>query len=297
MIPRALVSLQRVNEVLMVDPAIKDKPAADITVLSKSTPGKVEFRNVTFRYPDADENILENISFTANPGTTTAIVGGTGSGKSTLINLLPRLYDVTDGQILIDGVDIRDLSQHNLHALIGYVPQLGILFSGTIESNLRYGSEDLSQETVVKAAEVAQASEFIVAKPDGFNDVISQGGTNVSGGQKQRLSIARALARKTPIYIFDDSFSALDFRTEAALRLAFKAQAETSTVFIVAQRISTIKQANQIIVMDEGRLVDIGTHHELLRNSKVYQELAASQLDPEELAGISVEGGAEDGRS
>lgn len=297
MIPRALVSLQRVSEVLAVEPAIKDKPSTELSVLPKDTPGRVEFRNVTFRYPNADENILEDISFTAEPGSVTAIVGGTGSGKSTLINLLPRLYDVTAGQILIDGVDIRDLSQHNLHELIGYVPQLGILFSGTIGSNLRYGSEDLSDEEMIRAAAIAQASGFIAAKPGGFDDAISQGGTNVSGGQKQRLSIARALARKTPIYIFDDSFSALDFQTEAALRSAFQAEAEASTVFIVAQRISTIKQARQILVMDEGRLVGIGTHQELLRGCSVYVELAASQLDPEELAGLRLKGGCQDGRS
>lgn len=297
MIPRALVSLQRVNEVLEVDPAIKDKPESKIIMLPKSTPGKVEFRNVTFRYPDADENILENISFTATPGTTTAIIGGTGSGKSTLINLLPRLHDVTDGQILIDGVDIRDLSQHNLHDLIGYVPQQGILFSGTIESNLRYGSEHISSEDLSKAAETAQATEFILTKPEGYNEAISQGGTNVSGGQKQRLSIARALAKKSPIYIFDDSFSALDFRTEAALRAAFQKEAKESTVFIVAQRISTIKQAEQILVMEEGRLVGVGTHHELLKSSEVYRELAESQLDPEELEKISAEGVLENGRS
>ncbi len=292
MIPRALVSLQRVNEVLEVEPAIKDKPEAGAVVLPKSSPGKVEFKNVSFRYPDADENILENISFTANPGTTTAIIGGTGSGKSTLINLLPRLYDVSAGQILIDGIDIRNISQHNLHDLIGYVPQQGILFSGTIESNLHYGSEDLSASDLSKAAEVAQATEFILTKPGGFNEPISQGGTNVSGGQKQRLSIARALAKSAPIYIFDDSFSALDFRTEAALRAAFKKEAEHSTVFIVAQRISTIKQADQILVMEEGRLVGIGTHDELLRTSDVYQELAASQLDPEELLLFDKERGA-----
>ena len=227
---------------------------------------------------------MENISFTAKPGETTAFIGSTGSGKSTLINLIPRFYDVTQGSITIDGVDVRDLSQHELREKIGYVPQKGLLFSGTIATNLRYGDAEASDQTLQESAEVAQATEFISALENGFDTEISQGGTNVSGGQRQRLSIARALVKKAPIYIFDDTFSALDFKTDAKLRKALKGYTENSTVFIVAQRVSTIMQAEQIVVLDEGKVVGIGTHKELLENCETYREIAQSQLSKEELA-------------
>ena len=227
--------------------------------------------------------MLENISFTAKPGETTAFIGSTGSGKSTLINLIPRFYDITEGELLVDGADVRRVSQHDLRAKIGYVPQKGVLFSGTIASNLRYGNNDASQEELDKAAQIAQAADFIGEKPDGFDSEISQGGTNVSGGQKQRLSIARAIAIHPEIYIFDDSFSALDYKTDVALRKALKEETAGSTVLIVAQRISTILHAEQIIVLDEGRAVGIGTHDELMQNCPVYQEIAKSQLSKEEL--------------
>ena len=246
--------------------------------------GVVEFKNVSFRYDGADADVLENISFTAKPGETTAFIGSTGSGKSTLINLIPRFYDVTQGSITIDGVDVRDLSQHELREKIGYVPQKGLLFSGTIATNLRYGDAEASDQTLQESAEVAQATEFISALENGFDTEISQGGTNVSGGQRQRLSIARALVKKAPIYIFDDTFSALDFKTDAKLRKALKGYTENSTVFIVAQRVSTIMQAEQIVVLDEGKVVGIGTHKELLENCETYREIAQSQLSKEELA-------------
>ena len=246
--------------------------------------GVGEFKNVSFRYDGADADVLENISFTAKPGETTAFIGSTGSGKSTLINLIPRFYDVTQGSITIDGVDVRDLSQHELREKIGYVPQKGLLFSGTIATNLRYGDAEASDQTLQESAEVAQATEFISALENGFDTEISQGGTNVSGGQRQRLSIARALVKKAPIYIFDDTFSALDFKTDAKLRKALKGYTENSTVFIVAQRVSTIMQAEQIVVLDEGKVVGIGTHKELLENCETYREIAQSQLSKEELA-------------
>lgn len=282
MIPRASVSAQRISEVLSVEPTILDpkKPKS----FAKKAEGVVEFKNVSFRYPGAEEDVLKNISFKAMPGQTTAFIGSTGAGKTTLINLIPRFYDATGGKILIDGVDVREVTQHDLREQIGYVPQKGFLFKGTIESNLKYGDEDAKEEDIKNAAEIAQAMEFISEKTEGFNSEISQGGTNVSGGQKQRLSIARALAKKPQIYIFDDSFSALDYKTDAKLRKALKDKTASSTVLIVGQRISTIKNAEQIIVLDEGRIVGIGTHEELMRNCETYQEIALSQLSKEELA-------------
>ncbi|MFL0247665.1 ABC transporter ATP-binding protein [Candidatus Clostridium stratigraminis] len=281
MIPRASVSGQRIAEVIETKPSILDpiKP-----VKFEKSEGVVEFNNVSFRYPGAEEDVLKNISFKAKSGETTAFIGSTGSGKTTLINLIPRFYDVTAGEILIDGVDIRKVTQHDLRDKVGYVPQKGSLFSGTIESNLKYADENASEEDIKKAAEIAQAMEFIDEKPEGFESEISQGGSNVSGGQKQRLSIARALLKKPSIYIFDDSFSALDFKTDAKLRKALKAETGSSTVLIVGQRISTIKNAEQIIVLDEGKIVGIGTHNELMKTCETYQEIALSQLSKEELA-------------
>jgi ATP-binding cassette subfamily B protein len=281
MIPRAAVSAQRIAEVLETKPTIIDPK--DPKHFDK-VQGVVEFKNVTFRYPGAEGDALKNISFKANPDQTTAFIGSTGSGKTTLINLIPRFYDVTDGQVLIDGVDVKAVTQHDLRERIGYIPQKGSLFSGTIESNLKYADENASNEAITKAASIAQAMEFINEKPEGFAAEISQGGTNVSGGQKQRLSIARALVKKPKIYIFDDSFSALDFKTDSALRKALKAQTEESTVLIVAQRISTIMNAEQIIVLEDGNIVGIGTHKELMENCETYQEIALSQLSKEELA-------------
>jgi ABC-type multidrug transport system, ATPase and permease components len=282
MIPRASVSAERIDEVLKVDPEIVDPK--DAKSFDGNEKGVVEFKNVSFRYPGAEEDALKNIDFKALPGKTTAIIGSTGSGKTTLINLIPRFYDVTGGQVLVDGVDIRDVSQHDLRDKIGYVPQKGSLFSGTIESNLRYADENAEEEVIKKSAEIAQAMEFIDEKPEGFESEISQGGTNVSGGQKQRLSIARALVKRPEIYIFDDSFSALDFKTDARLRRALKEQTESSTVIIVAQRISTIMNAEQIIVLDDGKIAGIGTHRELMENCEAYREIALSQLSKEELA-------------
>jgi len=282
MLPRAAVSADRIADVLETESVILDpeKPQT----FAAPFKGQVEFRNVSFRYPGADEDVLHGISFTAQPGQTTAIIGSTGSGKSTVVNLVPRFYDVTQGEILVDGVDVRAVTQHTLRDKIGYIPQRGVLFSGTIESNLRYADENAGDETLRWAAEIAQASEFIDAKPEGFDAEIAQGGGNVSGGQKQRLSIARALVKKPPIYIFDDSFSALDFKTDATLRRALKAQTGDSTVFIVTQRVSTVKTAEQIIVLDEGRMVGKGTHETLMQTCKTYQEIALSQLSAEELA-------------
>jgi ATP-binding cassette subfamily B protein len=282
MIPRASVSAQRIAEVLDVKPTILDPKQPKH--LDKEVKGIIEFKNVSFKYPGAEEDVLKNITFKALPGKTTAFIGSTGAGKTTLVNLLPRFYDVTDGQILIDGIDIRELTQHELREHIGYIPQKGSLFQGTIESNLKYADENASSEDLKKAAEIAQAMEFINEKPEGFETEISQGGANVSGGQKQRLSIARALVKKPQIYIFDDSFSALDFKTDVALRKALKAQTASSTLLIVAQRISTIKNAEQIIVLDEGKVAGVGTHEELMRNCEAYQEIALSQLSKEELA-------------
>lgn len=282
MLPRAAVSASRIEEVLSTKVSIVDpeKPVK----FKKENKGLLSFKNVSFKYPDADEYVLENISFTASPGKTTAFIGSTGSGKSTLINLVPRFYDATEGEILLDGVNIKDVSQHDLRSKIGYVPQKGVLFTGTIGSNIRYGKEDLGEEEIRKAAQIAQASEFINASSLGYDTEISQGGTNVSGGQKQRLSIARAISKRPEIYIFDDSFSALDFKTDAALRRALGKETTKSTVLIVAQRISTILNADQIIVLDEGKIVGCGTHSELMKNCDVYKQIALSQLSKEELA-------------
>ncbi|MFD0769796.1 ABC transporter ATP-binding protein [Bacillus sp. CGMCC 1.60114] len=282
MIPRASVSAQRIAEVLNTDVSIRDVEEPKTFASDKN--GYVEFKDVSFRYPGAEEDVLSHITFTAKPGETTAFIGSTGSGKSTLINLIPRFYDVTSGQILIDGTDIREVSQKELREKIGYVPQKGVLFSGTIESNLKYGKKEATEEELAKAAEIAQAMEFINAKPESFRTDISQGGTNVSGGQKQRLSIARALTKESEIFIFDDSFSALDFKTDAALRRALNNEISGSTILLVAQRISTIMNADKIIVLDEGKIVGIGTHEELMENCEVYKQIALSQLSKEELS-------------
>ena len=281
MLPRATVSANRIQEVLETEVEIADPARPEDFVPSKT--GEVEFQDVSFRYPGADEDVLENITFTAKKGETTAFIGSTGSGKSTLINLIPRFYDVTKGRILVNGRDVRDVTQHELRARIGYVPQKGVLFSGTIESNLKYGGDSISNRDMEQAAQIAQATEFIGAKPDGYQSEISQGGGNVSGGQKQRLSIARAIAKHPEIYIFDDSFSALDYKTDVALRKELKEKTAGATVLIVAQRISTILHAEQIIVLDEGKIVGKGTHEELLQSCEVYQQIALSQLSKEEL--------------
>ncbi len=280
MVPRAAVSAKRVSEVLETEILIKDKK--DAKAMDKCT-GVVEFKDVSFSYPGADESVLNNISFVAKPGETTAFIGATGSGKSTLVSLVTRFYDATTGKVLIDGNNVKDLKGHDLREHIGYVPQKGILFSGTIESNIKYGKADATNIEVEKAAEIAQAAEFIDGKEEGYKSGISQGGTNVSGGQKQRLSIARALAKTPQIYIFDDSFSALDFKTDAKLRAELKTNVKDATVLLVAQRISTIMHAEQIIVLDEGCIVGKGTHADLLKTCEVYKEIALSQLSKEEL--------------
>lgn len=285
MLPRAGVAAERIEEVLQVEPTIHDpnkEAAKDEKVQGK---GEVVFEDVSFRYPNADENVLDHISFTAKPGQTTAVIGSTGCGKSTLINLLPRFYDVTEGRILVDGIDIRDISQHKLRSLLGYVPQKGVLFSGTIESNIKFGGEDITDQMMEESAAIAQATEFIQEKKERYKSEISQGGTNVSGGQKQRLSIARAIAKNPKIFIFDDSFSALDYKTDTILRRALFEKVGDTTVIIVAQRISTILHADQIIVLDDGRIAGIGTHEELLKTCETYQEIAKSQLSDEELKG------------
>jgi ATP-binding cassette subfamily B protein len=281
-LPRASVSADRIAEVIQTEPHIHDPKTAK--KFSESFKGTVEFRNVSFRYLDADEDVLHDISFTARPGQMTAFIGSTGSGKSTIISLLPRFYDVTGGAILVDGMDIREVTQHDLREKIGYVPQKSALFSGTIESNLLYADKNATPEMLESAIEIAQAAEFVKSKPEGLATEISQGGANVSGGQKQRLSIARALVKKPPIYILDDSFSALDFKTDAALRRAFREKAANSTLLIVTQRVSTIKNAEQIIVLDQGRIVGKGTHQELMKSCETYREIATSQLTQEELA-------------
>lgn len=280
--PRASASIARIAEVINSKGTVNDPVVAK--EFCKGLKGNVEFKNVSFRYPGAEDDVLSDINFSAKAGQTTAFIGSTGSGKSTLINLIPRFYDVTEGQILVDGIDVREVSQHALREKVGYVPQKGLLFSGTIESNLRYGFEAATEDELKNAAEIAQAMEFINEKEEGFKTEISQGGTNVSGGQKQRVAIARALVKKPQIFIFDDSFSALDFKTDAALRRALKAKTGDSTVLIVAQRISTVMTADQILVLDEGKVVGIGTHKELMGNCEVYQQIALSQLSKEELA-------------
>ena len=280
MLPRAAVSATRVDEVLTSTTLINDPKQPKHL---KEGKGMVEFDHVSFRYPGAEEDVLHDISFTAKPGETTAIIGSTGSGKSTMVNLIPRFYDVTEGKITIDGEDIRNVTQHELRDQLGYVPQKGVLFSGTIASNILYGNPDGSEETMMEAAKVAQAAEFIEEKPKCYDSRISQGGGNVSGGQKQRLSIARAIAKDPKIFIFDDSFSALDYKTDVTLRKALKEHTVNSTVIIVAQRISTILHADQIIVLDEGKVAGIGTHKELLKNCDVYYQIAASQLSEKEL--------------
>jgi ATP-binding cassette subfamily B protein len=280
-LPRASVSATRIGEVLDTDLSITDPIDAQPSIKNE---GLITFKDVSYHYPKASENVLNNISFTARPGETTAIIGSTGSGKSTLINLIPRFYDVTDGAIEIDGIDIRKMTQADLRRNIGYVPQKGMLFSGDITSNVLYGKDDASMEEIMKAIEVAQAKNFVSEMEDGIETAIAQGGGNVSGGQKQRLAIARALVKKAPIYIFDDSFSALDFKTDAALRSALHAYTHNATVLIVAQRISTIMDAEQIIVLDKGKIVGIGTHDALMKNCETYQEIAKSQLSEEELA-------------
>jgi len=281
MLPRAAASADRINEVLAMEPEIED---AEQVKQADEMKGYVEFQDVTFSYPGAEEPALNNISFSARPGEVTAIIGGTGAGKSTLVSLIPRFYDIDSGHILVDGVDVREMAQKDLRAKIGFVPQKAVLFSGTIAENIRYGKEDASDEEVQHAAEVAQATEFISEMKDGYDSVIAQGGTNVSGGQKQRLSIARALVRKPEIYVFDDTFSALDFKTDAMLRGALKKETLDATVLIVAQRVSTVMDADQIIVLDEGRIAGIGTHRALMRSSEVYREIVTSQLSMEEIA-------------
>lgn len=282
-LPRASVSAKRIDEVLKRELVITDPSKEEINTGAKR--GTVEFKNVSFKYPDADSNIIENVSFVANPGETTAFIGSTGSGKSTLINLIPRFFDVSDGSILVDGVDIRHMKQSTLRKKIGYVPQTGILFSGTIESNVKFGNPNITKEELDKAITVAQAKEFIESKPEKLKTQVAQGGTNVSGGQKQRLSIARAIAKNPEIYIFDDSFSALDLKTDAALRSALAQHTKDSTVLIVAQRISTIMNADKIIVMNEGKAIAIGKHKELLETCDIYRQIAESQLGKEELYG------------
>ncbi len=280
-LPRALISVRRINEVLSKELVVKeiDKPLK----FDPKKKGLVEFKNVGFMYPDADTEVISGITFTAKPGQTTAFIGSTGSGKSTLINLIPRLFDVSSGEILVDGVNVKEASFKDLHDIIGYIPQKGVLFSGTIESNIKYGDENMKEEDMNRAARIAQAKDFIENKDEKYSSPISQGGTNVSGGQKQRLSIARAVAKNPEIYIFDDSFSALDYKTDVALRTAIKKETKDATVLIVAQRVSTIMNAEQIIVLDEGKIVGIGTHKELLKTCPVYQEIASSQLTKEEL--------------
>jgi ATP-binding cassette subfamily B protein len=282
MLPRAQASAVRINEVLDTVPEIVD-PKTPVSPRSGSK-GYVEFRNVSFSYHGAEVPALNDISFSAKPGEVTAIIGSTGSGKSTLISLIPRFYDVDSGSILIDGVDVRHMSQEELRSKIGLVPQKAVLFSGSVAGNIRYGNEEATDEEVAKAAETAQATEFISEMKEGFDSVIAQGGTNVSGGQKQRLSIARALVRHPEIFLFDDSFSALDFKTDARLRAALKATTAESTVLIVGQRVATVMDADRIIVLDEGRIVGMGTHHELYASCEVYKEIVASQLSEEEIA-------------
>ena len=286
MLPRAGVAADRIDEVIRTKATIHDPDEAAAKAAQAHTDwqGVVQFEDVSFRYPGADSDALEHISFTAKPGETTAIIGSTGCGKSTLLNLIPRFYDVTGGKVTVDGIDVRKMPQAQLHDLLGYVPQKGVLFSGTIDSNLKFGGEDITDAQVQKAAAIAQATDFIEAKPEGYQSPIAQGGSNVSGGQKQRLSIARAIAKNPKVYLFDDSFSALDYKTDVTLRRALKAQTDNATVIIVAQRISTVLHANQILVLDEGKLVGKGTHAQLMVSCPEYQEIARSQLSQKELA-------------
>ena len=286
MLPRAGVAADRIDEVIRTKATIHDPDEAAAKAAQAHTgwQGVVQFEDVSFRYPGADSDALEHISFTARPGETTAIIGSTGCGKSTLLNLIPRFYDVTGGKVTVDGIDVREMPQAQLHDLLGYVPQKGVLFSGTIDSNLKFGGEDITDAQVHKAAAIAQATDFIEAKSEGYQSPIAQGGSNVSGGQKQRLSIARAIAKNPKVYLFDDSFSALDYKTDVTLRRALKAQTDNATVIIVAQRISTVLHANQILVLDEGRLVGKGTHAQLMVSCPEYQEIARSQLSQKELA-------------
>ncbi|NMD71359.1 ABC transporter ATP-binding protein [Bacillus sp. DNRA2] len=281
LVPRGQVSATRITEVLEMKPTILQHPEPKSATGSR---GLVEFNNVTFSYPGAEIPALSNISFTAKPGQTTAIIGGTGSGKTTLLSLIPRFFDITAGKLLVDGVDVREQSQAELRRKIGYVPQKAVLFSGTISENIRYGKEDATDSEIQHAATIAQATDFISEKDKGYESEISQGGTNVSGGQKQRLAIARALVRKPEIYLFDDSFSALDLKTDAKLRASLKGETTDSTVIIVAQRVSTVMNADQIIVLEDGEIAGIGTHHELLKTSEVYREIVASQMTEEESA-------------
>ena len=285
MLPRAGVAAERIDEVCRTKASIHDpdKAAAKPALEKKDWKGVVKFEDVSFRFPGADSDALEHISFTARPGETTAIIGSTGCGKSSLLNLIPRFYDVTGGKVTVDGIDVRDMPQETLHSLLGYVPQKGVLFSGTVESNLKFGGEQITDAGMKKAASIAQATEFIEAKPEGYQSPIAQGGSNVSGGQKQRLSIARAIAKEPRIYLFDDSFSALDYKTDVTLRRALKSETDNATVIIVAQRISTVLHANQILVLDEGRLVGCGTHAQLMAACPEYQEIARSQLSQKEL--------------
>jgi len=281
MLPRASVSAARINQVLAIQPGIKD---AVKTRMPEKKRGHIEFKNVTFAYPDAEEPAIRDISFSAKPGEMTAIIGGTGSGKSTLVNLIPRFYDTASGGILVDGVDIREMSQEGLRAKLGFVPQKAVLFNDTIANNIRFGRENATDAEVVHAAETAQALSFIQKMPGGFDSVVAQSGTNLSGGQKQRLAIARALVRKPEVYVFDDTFSALDFKTDARLRAALRRETADATVIIVAQRVNTVVDADRIIVLDEGEVVGMGTHGELMRTCTVYREIVSSQLTEEELA-------------
>ncbi|AIQ71447.1 ABC transporter ATP-binding protein [Paenibacillus graminis] len=292
LIPRASASALRINEVLDMQPEITDPTAGQLQSTATATHkdgrssmhGFVEFDNVSFSYPGAEQPALTGISFSAKPGEITAIIGGTGSGKSTLLSMIPRFYDVSEGAVRVDGVDVREMTQEELRNKIGYIPQKAVLFTGTINENIRYGKEEATEEEIIHAAKIAQAYDFVSAMKDGFNSEISQGGGNVSGGQKQRLSIARALVRKPEIYLFDDSFSALDFKTDAKLRAALKGETTESTVVIVAQRVSTVMDADRIIVLDEGQIAGMGTHRELMDNSEVYREIVSSQLSEEEIA-------------
>jgi ATP-binding cassette subfamily B protein len=280
-VPRASVSANRISEVIETEPIIKD--AKEPQKFSGVLKGVVEFQNVSFRYPGAEDNVLKNVTFIAKPGQTTAFIGSTGSGKSTLINLIPRFYDVTGGRVLVDGIDVRDVTQRDLRDKIGYVSQKAVLFSGTIKSNIKYANENATDGEIARYAKTAQALDFITTSDQGYATAVSQGGTNLSGGQKQRLSIARALAKRPEIYIFDDSLSALDFKTDAALRKALKKETSNATVLIVTQRLSTIMGADQIVVLDNGQIAGIGTHKELIECCNVYREIALSQLSREEL--------------